>query len=72
MELIPSQTALISHYIVTVVMPSAVEHPNEFNNPWEHRKAIMDCVEQYNTVRPHEALGNLTPCSYFESFFEAA
>ena len=47
-------------------------YPNEFNSPRELRKAIMDYVEQYNTVRPHEALGNLTPYSYFESFFEAA
>ena len=36
-------------------------YPNEFASPRELRRAIIDYIAEYNSVRPHEALGYKTP-----------
>ena len=40
-------------------------YPNEFANPRELRKGLVDCINEYNKVRPHEALSYRTPDSYY-------
>ena len=40
-------------------------YPNEYNSPRELRQAIGSYIETYNTLRPHSALGNLTPARIF-------
>ncbi len=44
-------------------------YPNEYNTPRELRKAIRAYIEQYNAVRPHEALDYKTRKSVFEQCF---
>ncbi len=44
-------------------------YPNEYKTPRELRKAIRAYIEQYNEVRPHEALDYETPQSVFERCF---
>ncbi len=44
-------------------------YPNEYNTPRELRKAIRAYIEQYNAVRPHEALDYKTPKSVFDQCF---
>jgi len=44
-------------------------YPNEYTTPRELRKAIRAYIEQYNEVRPHEALDYETPQSVFERCF---
>ncbi len=44
-------------------------YPNEYTTPRELRKAIRAYIEQYNEVRPHEALDYETPKSVFERCF---
>ncbi len=42
---------------------------NEYETPRALRQAIRAYVQQYNTVRPHQALGNRTPeAMYYASF----
>lgn len=45
---------------------------NEFENPKVLRKAIAAYIDEYNHVRPHEALGYETPENVYASFFAAA
>ena len=45
---------------------------NEFHSPRELRQAIEEYVQDYNTVRPHQSLGNETPEVMFQSCFQAA
>ncbi len=45
---------------------------NEFHSPRELRQAIEKYVDEYNTVRPHQSLGNVTPEVMFQSCFQAA
>jgi len=45
---------------------------NEFQTPKVLRKAIEEYVTEYNTMRPHEALGYKTPDIVYHSFFAAA
>lgn len=40
-------------------------YPNEYRTPRELRQAIRIYIETYNTLRPHSALGNLTPAYVF-------
>ena len=42
---------------------------NEYASPRELRKAIRNYICQYNTLRPHEALGYETPESVYRSCF---
>ena len=42
---------------------------NEYPNPRALRKAISVYIQQYNTVRPHQALGYKTPESVYQSCF---
>lgn len=42
---------------------------NEYRSPKELRRAVGAYIEQYNTVRPHEALGNLTPEAVYLNCF---
>lgn len=42
---------------------------NEYRSPKELRRAVGVYIEQYNTVRPHEALGNLTPEAVYLNCF---
>lgn len=45
---------------------------NEFSTPRELRAAIGAYIDQYNTVRLHEALDYRTPDSVYNSYFSAA
>ena len=45
---------------------------NEFRSPRELRQAIEKYVQDYNTVRPHQSSGNVTPEVMFQSCFQAA
>ena len=48
-------------------------YPNEYANPRELRRAIARYINEYNTLRPHEALDNRTPASvYYASFSSGA
>lgn len=38
---------------------------NEFANPRELRKGVIEYINEYNSIRPHEALGYRTPDSWF-------
>ena len=40
-------------------------YPNEFASPRELRKELIDYINEYNKVRPHEALAYRTPDSYY-------
>lgn len=40
-------------------------YPNEFNNPRELRKGVIEYINEYNSIRPHEALTYRTPDSYY-------
>ena len=40
-------------------------YPNEFSSPRELRKGLIDYINEYNKVRPHEALLYSTPDSYY-------
>ena len=40
-------------------------YSNEFVNPRELRKGLIDYINEYNKVRPHEALSYSTPDSYY-------
>ena len=40
-------------------------YPNEFASPRELRKGLIDYINEYNKVRPHEALAYRTPDSYY-------
>ena len=42
-------------------------YPNEYANPREFRRAIARYINEYNTLRPHEALDNRTPASVYYS-----
>ena len=42
---------------------------NEYPNPRALRKAISVYIQQYNTVRPHQALEYKTPASVYQSCF---
>lgn len=44
----------------------------EFNSPKILRKRIKEYILQYNNLRPHEALGNETPQSVYNSCFKTA
>lgn len=44
-------------------------YPNEFESPRALRKAIRTYIEQYNTLRPHEALDYDTPKSVYDRYF---
>jgi putative transposase len=43
---------------------------NEFHSPRELRQAIEKYVTEYNTVRPHQSLGNETPEAVFQTCFQ--
>ncbi len=45
---------------------------NEFHSPRELRQAIEKYVQDYNTVRPHQSLDNVTPEVMFQSCFQVA
>ena len=45
---------------------------NEYHSPREPRHALERYVTEYNTERPHEALGYKTPESVFQSCFNVA
>ena len=40
-------------------------YPNEFASPRELRKGLIDYINEYNKLRPHEALAYRTPDSYY-------
>lgn len=42
---------------------------NEYRNPKQLRKAISNYVEEYNTLRPHEALDYATPNEVYQASF---
>ena len=44
-------------------------YPNEYPTPRALRKAISVYIQQYNTVRPHQALGYETPEAVYRSCF---
>ncbi len=44
-------------------------YPNEYESPRALRKAIRAYIEQYNVVRPHEALDYETPHKVYTSSF---
>lgn len=43
---------------------------NEFHSPRELRQAIEKYVQEYNSVRPHQSLGNATPDAVFQTCFQ--
>ncbi len=45
---------------------------NEFHSPRELRRAIRAYINDYNSIRPHEALDYETPDTVFEASFRAA
>lgn len=45
---------------------------NEYSSPRVLRRAIGAYIQQYNTVRPHEALDNLTPVAMYSRSFAIA
>ena len=44
-------------------------YPNEYKSPRELRMAIRNYIDQYNTLRPHEALDYETPANVFNRHF---
>ena len=44
---------------------------NEYRSPRELRKAIHSYINDYNTLRPHEALGYETPDEVYKASFAA-
>lgn len=44
-------------------------YPNEYESPRDLRRAIRSYIDQYNTLRPHEALDYETPESVFNRHF---
>ena len=45
---------------------------NEFDNPRDLRRDIDAYVSQYNSIRPHEALGYDTPDEVYHAAFRKA
>lgn len=45
---------------------------NEFHSPRDLRQAIRSYINDYNSIRPHEALDYETPDTVFEASFRAA
>ena len=45
---------------------------NEYSTPKELRAAIRDYINDYNTLRPHEALAYATPEQVYAAAFAAA
>lgn len=45
---------------------------NEFTSPWQLRQSIRSYVEDYNSLRPHEALDYKTPDAVYHASFCAA
>ena len=45
---------------------------NEYHNPKQLRIAIRSYVEEYNTLRPHEALDYATPNQVYQASFSTA
>ena len=43
---------------------------NEYNSPKELKKGITDYINLYNTIRPHESLGNLPPMTAYTGHFK--
>lgn len=43
---------------------------NEYNSPKALRKDIGSFIQEYNEVRPHEALAYMTPSQRFNDCFE--
>ena len=42
-------------------------YPNEYNTPRELRQLINTYVKEYNNIRPHEAIGYVTPNTLYDS-----
>ena len=42
---------------------------NEYRSPRALRMAIRDCINEYNTCRPHEALDYATPEEVYKASF---
>ncbi len=53
-------------------MKTELIYIEEFESPRVLRRRIDEYVEQYNTLRPHEALDNETPDSVYHACFQAA
>ena len=45
---------------------------NEYHSPRELRQAIEKYVQEYNTIRPHQSLGDVTPEVMYQSCFQDA
>ena len=45
---------------------------NDYASPKELRGAIRDYIGQYNSIRPHQSLGYLTPDQVYGSSFEVS
>lgn len=46
-------------------------YPNEYKTPRELRKLVASYIDEYNSLRPHEALNYETPDSYYYGSFES-
>lgn len=46
-------------------------YPNEYRTPRELRQLINQYVEDYNSIRPHEALGYKVPDEFYFGCFAA-
>ena len=47
-------------------------YPNEYESPRELRRLVSRYVEEYNTIRPHEALGYHTQSEVYNGCFSAS
>lgn len=47
-------------------------YPNEYDSPRELRRLVSRYVEEYNGIRPHEALGYRTPNEVYDGCFSSA
>lgn len=47
-------------------------YPNEYESPRDFRRALRNYIDQYNTLRPHEALDFQTPSTVFTQHFASA
>lgn len=47
-------------------------YPNEYDSPRELRRLVSWYVEEYNGIRPHEALGYCTPNKVYDGCFSSA
>ena len=45
---------------------------NDYASPKELRGAIRDYIGQYNSIRPHQSFGYLTPDKVYGSSFEVS